>query len=106
MITLRVFHPGRPVVRLSHGGAEGREERWLVFHHRPVNWNAVIGGCLDLMWLSAQPAANGLRLSGDAGTIFWQDRVGCSVLQVQIRAFSPQKRQLILAALRKAARFH
>lgn len=106
MITLRIFHPGRLVLRLGQGGTEEGEERWLVLHHNPVEWAEVLGGCLRLMFISANPIAGGLRLNSEAGTICWQQGSMFSVLWIRIRGFSRKKHKLILAALRKAARFH
>jgi len=106
VITLRMFHPGRTVVRLGHGGTEEGDERWLVLHRNPVAWTEVLGGCLRLMLISADPVAGGLRLNRDAGTISWQQATMFSVLRIRIRGFSHKKHKLILAALRKAARFH
>ena len=106
MITLRIFHPGRLVLRVPRWGTQANEERWLVLHRHPVDWERVLGGYLHLMLVSADPiAGGGLRLGGDAGTILWQHRVGFSILWVRIHGFSRGKHKLILAALRKAARF-
>jgi hypothetical protein len=105
VITLRIFHPGRLVMRLGRGGMDEREERWLVLHRSPVAWAEVLGGCLQLMLISAEPATGGLRLERDAGTICWQQGTLFSVLRIRIRGFSHKKHELIFAALRKAARF-
>ena len=106
MITLRIFHPGRLVLRLGRSGTDKREERWLVLHRNPVAWEEVLGVCLRLMLISPDPIAGGLRLNRDAGTICWQQGTLFSVLRIRIRGFSRNKHKLIFAALRKAARFH
>jgi len=105
VITLRIFHPGRLVLRLGHSGGDEREEHWLVLHCQPVGWAEVLGACLQLMLISADPIAGGLRLSSGAGRISWRQRRMFSVLWIRIQGFSQKKHKLILAALRKAARF-
>jgi hypothetical protein len=105
VITLRIFHPGRLVLPLGRGGSEEPEERWLVLHRHQVGWAEVLGACLQLMFISADPVAGGLRLNSDAGTISWQQGTMFSILWIRIRGFSHKKHKLILAALRKAARF-
>jgi hypothetical protein len=105
VITLRIFHPGRLVLRLGHSRRDEREERWLVLHRQPVGWAEVLGACLQLMLISVDPVAGGLRLSSGAGRISWRQRTMFSVLWIRIQGFSPMKQELIFAALRKAARF-
>jgi hypothetical protein len=107
VITLRIFHPGRHVWRISRKEeANSLSEKWLSLRRVPPDWNLIFRRTLDLIWLANISHSGGIDLAGQHGSITWQERKYSTKLEVCIQGFSPQKRALVAATLLKAARFN
>lgn len=107
MITLRIFHPGRHVWRVSRKqDANSFNENWLSLRRVPPDWNLIFRRALDLIWLANVSGPGRIDLDGQHGSITWQERKFCTKLNVRIEGFSPQKRALVATTLLKAARFN
>lgn len=107
MITLRIFHPGRRVWRISRKeDASSLSEKWLSLRRVPPDWNLIFQRTLDLIWLPNVSHSGTINLEGQHGAITWQERKFCTELHVRLEGFSPQKRALVATTLLKAARFN
>jgi hypothetical protein len=107
VISLRIFHPGRHVWRISQKeDTNSLIEKWLSLRRVPHEWNLIFRRALDLIWLPNVSHPGRIDLEGQHGSITWQERKFTTTLEIHIEGFSPQKRALVATTLLKAARFY
>jgi hypothetical protein len=107
VITLRIFHPGRHVWRISRKeDMNSLQEKWFSLRRGPPDWNLIFRRTLDLIWLANISHPGRIDLDGQHGWITWKERKFSTRLDVCIQGFSPRKRALVATTLLKAARFN
>jgi hypothetical protein len=79
---------------------------WLAWHRGSVDWRTIFRESVAMLSLDAQDGACGLRLACGAGEVAWQTRPWGTWISLRLEKFSPQKQNLVAAALGKAARYH
>ncbi len=107
-MTVRLFERGarrvwrwrrrRDPVRLT--------ENWIAWHRGPVDWRSIFKETLAMLGLKTNDESCGLRLACGAGELAWHRRAWGSSISLRLEKFSPQKQNLVAAALGKAARYH
>lgn len=102
-MSVRLFHKDARLVLVVSRRGPG-DETWWSPHRRARDWRRVLAPALEL--LALPPAAEGTdRLTCRLGSIDWTNHRYWSTITARFGAGSPTKRQLICAALLKAARY-
>ncbi len=77
---------------------------WCVLHRDQADWSAIFSGVLKLLAIETTEVAERLQLSDGAGEVTWQRHCYGTTVHLQLLKFSERKRNLVAAALLKAAR--
>lgn len=103
-MSIRLFHRGARLVLVVRRRAAG-DETWWSPHVTVPSWTEILNGQLQLLCLSAEPAATAGRLTLRLGEISWITASRWSIITLQLQGGSDVKRRLVAAALLKAARY-
>jgi hypothetical protein len=103
-MSIRLFHRGARLVLVVRRRAAGVETWWSP-HFTPPGWTEILGGQLQLLGLSPEPAATPGRLAVRLGEINWITASRWSIITLHLRGGSEVKRRLVTGALLKAARY-
>lgn len=102
-MSVRLFHRGARLVLVVRRRGAG-DETWLSPHLTIPDWGQILGRQLALLGLPPVPDA-AARLTIRLGEINWIVRSHWSIMTLRLHAGSDGKRQLVTAALLKAARY-
>jgi len=93
------------IMRLGRGDAERASfHRWLAIHRSSRDWAACFSRTLDLLMEEPTPTENTISFAEKSGTILWRRKAFWTIIRLELNIYSQKKRQLIAAALLKAAR--
>lgn len=101
-MSVRLFHKNARLVFVVARRGPG-EETWWSPHLAPRDWAAVLVPALDLLVLPAARTPTGLTCR--LGSIDWTVGGYWSTITLRLGVGSAKKRQLVCAALLKAARY-
>jgi hypothetical protein len=99
---IQLSFPRSPFIfQLSH---DRNSWHWWAVHRREPDWRAIFAGILQLVGIEFTESPDRLQLDDGAGEVAWH-RCWCgTTIQLQLLKFSERKRNLVAAALLKAAR--
>jgi hypothetical protein len=80
-------------------------QRWCALHRDRPDWSAIFADVLKLIAIDTTRFPDRLQLGDGAGEVAWHRRWCGTTIQVQLLRFSKPKRNLVAAALLKAARY-
>lgn len=101
-MSVRLFHKNARLVFVSRRAAG--QQTWWSPHLAPRDWRAVLAQALGLLELNPQPAGN-YSVRFRIGTLDWTNERYWSTITLRFNAGSDRKRELVAAALLKAARY-
>jgi hypothetical protein len=102
-MSVRLFHRNARLVFVVARRGPG-DETWWSPHFSPREWGAILAPALELLALPAARAAAGC-VTCRLGSMDWTNARYWSTITVRFGAGSSKKRQLVCAALLKAARY-
>jgi hypothetical protein len=100
-MSVRLFHKHSRIV--LRAGRDGAVHRWCSPRFRPCDWQAVFFPALDL--LALRPVAGDGSVGFRIGSIHWTNSRYWSTITLRFTGGSARKRELVAAALLKAARY-
>lgn len=107
-MSVRLFHRGaRLVVVLRRREEETTAERWLSLHWAPHSWARIFDTALQRLDLAPQDstAARPGSIAFSLGGLHWTGGRYWTTIDVRLAQAPARKRQLIAAALLRAARY-
>ena len=103
-MSVRLFHRGARLVFVVRRTGPGQVCWWSPSLRSP-DWAAILAPQLALLGLPPRRGTEGASLSCRLGNIRWTTARRWSIISVQLEGGSERKRQLVAAALLRAARY-